>query len=235
MQYPDAQTSHGECDIVPNMNPFRPENSWDYENGFYLTTHPKRIGKLLAQYEIYKLITSLPGQVVELGVFKAASLMRLLTFRELLENSDSRQIVGFDSFGSFAPQNEATDAAFISEFEIEAGTGFSAETIDAFIRAKPFANYELIAGDVTSTVPKFLTAKLHFQIALLHLDLDVYGPTKAMLDLLYPRIVRGGVVMVDDYAHTPGATRAVNEFLERTPQQLTKSSIAHIPAYFTKA
>lgn len=221
--------------MMPGINPFRPESAWDYENGFYLTTHPKRIGKLLAQYEIYKLIMGLPGQVVELGVFKGTSLMRLLTFRELLENSNSRQILGFDNFGTFPPQSEAADAAFISEWEIEAGTGFSVEAVDAFIRAKPFANYELIAGDVTSTVPDFLTANPHFRIALLHLDLDVYGPTKEMLDLLFPRIVPGGVVMVDDYAHAPGATRALDEFLERSPQQLIKSPIAHIPAYFTKS
>ena len=45
------------------------DKAWDYENGFFLTSHPTRIGKLLAHYELYKRIVELPGQVVECGVF----------------------------------------------------------------------------------------------------------------------------------------------------------------------
>ena len=43
------------------------EQQWDYENGFYLTSHLTRIPKMLAHYELYKSIINLPGQVVECG------------------------------------------------------------------------------------------------------------------------------------------------------------------------
>ena len=74
---------------------------WDSENIFYLKSDVTRISKLLYQYEIYKKILKLPGDVVECGVFKGASLVRLLTFRENLENTFSRKIIGFDAFGKF--------------------------------------------------------------------------------------------------------------------------------------
>jgi hypothetical protein len=76
-------------------------NVWDYENGFYWFSSPTRLNKMLAHYELYKSIVGLPGDIFELGVYKAASLIRLATFRNLLENDFSRKIVGFDAFGKF--------------------------------------------------------------------------------------------------------------------------------------
>jgi hypothetical protein len=54
---------------------FNTDNEWDYENGFYLTSHVTRLCKLLAQFELYKSIVNLPGHVVECGVYKGASLI----------------------------------------------------------------------------------------------------------------------------------------------------------------
>ena len=80
------------------------ENAFDYENGFALTADPYRLGNILAHYELYKKILHIPGDVVELGVFKGNSLIQFATFRHLLENDKSRKIVGFDAFGYFPTQ-----------------------------------------------------------------------------------------------------------------------------------
>lgn len=52
------------------------EKSWEYENGFYLTCQPNRLGKFLAHYELFKETLHLPGAIVECGVFKGISLCR---------------------------------------------------------------------------------------------------------------------------------------------------------------
>ena len=57
--------------------------TFTYENNFYLSCSPERIGKLLAHYELYKLTRDLPGAMVECGVFKGASLARFSMFRDL--------------------------------------------------------------------------------------------------------------------------------------------------------
>ena len=79
----------------------KPFYKWDYENGFYWFSPKERLNKLLAHYELYKLITNLPGHIFELGVYKASSLIQFASFRDSLENNYSRKIVGFDIFGSF--------------------------------------------------------------------------------------------------------------------------------------
>ena len=59
------------------------EDIWNSENIYYLKTDINRISNLITHYEIYKKIISLPGDVVECGVFKGISLTRFLTFREI--------------------------------------------------------------------------------------------------------------------------------------------------------
>ncbi len=54
------------------------------------------------------------------------------------------------------------------------------------------------------------------QIALLRLDTDWYESTRHELHHLFPRLVSGGVLIVDDYGHWKGARQAVDEYLDST-------------------
>jgi len=215
---------------------FDMDKKWDYENGFYLTSDLKRIPKMLAQYEIYKLITNLPGHVVECGVFKGSSLMRLCTFREILESPFSRKIIGFDAFGSFPRQDNPLDDAFINEFEEMAGTGISKNELSELVRMKGFKNVELIEGNLEHTLPGYIEERPELQISLLHVDVDVYRPTLTILNHLFDRVVPGGVIIFDNYAVVPGETQAVGEFIREAniELQLRKMPISHMPTYCVK-
>ena len=101
---------------------FDPQKSFEYENGFYLTTPLSRIGKLLAHYELYKKIIDIPGEVVECGVFKGASLVRWASFRNLLETPWSRRIIGFDTFDTFPLPDDPGELAYVERFISAAGS-----------------------------------------------------------------------------------------------------------------
>jgi hypothetical protein len=66
-----------------------------------------------------------------------------------------------------------------------------------------------ISGDVSSTLTE---GPLPEKIALLRLDTDWYESTKLELEVLFPRLVKGGILIIDDYGHWEGARKAVNEF-----------------------
>ncbi len=53
------------------------------------------------------------------------------------------------------------------------------------------------------------------KIALLRLDTDWYESTKHEMEHLFPRLARGGVLVIDDYGHWQGARKAVDEYLEK--------------------
>ena len=204
------------------------------ENSFYLLSHPSRMAKLLAHYELYRKIIALPGAIVEMGVYKGASSMRSATFRNILENAHSRPLIGFDAFGSFPSDDVADeeDRRFIDRFESTGGPGIAKDDLAALLDGKGFANTHLVEGDIFETLPPFLESRPAFKIALLHLDLDVYEPTAFALDRLIPHMVSGGLVVFDDYGIVKGATRAADAACTRLGAKMAKLSNYEIPAYF---
>lgn len=213
---------------------FDADKKWDYENGFYLTSHVSRIPKLLAHYELYQSIIDLPGHVVECGVFKGASLIRFCTFREILESPFSRKIIGFDAFGKFPQQDSTEDQKFIEKFERDAGDGISVDELKKVFAYKGFENYELVQGDVIETIPAYVESHPELKIALLHIDVDVYTPSVAILNNLFERVVRGGLIVLDDYGTVAGETNAVDEYIAEQDIAVEKLPISHIPCYIRK-
>ena len=52
------------------------------------------------------------------------------------------------------------------------------------------------------------------------MDTDWYESTRHELEHLYPRLVSGGVLLIDDYGHWAGSRKAVDEWLEQTGERL---------------
>jgi O-methyltransferase len=71
------------------------------------------------------------------------------------------------------------------------------------------SHVRLVKGKVEDTVPKNAPEK----IALLRLDTDWYESTRRELVHLFPRLVPGGVLIIDDYGHWQGARKAVDEYI----------------------
>lgn len=213
---------------------FEIDKQWDYENGFYLTSHLTRLPKMLAHYESYKSIINLPGHIVECGVFKGASFIRFCTYREILESPYSRKIIGFDAFGKFPEQNNDNDQAFVERFEGLAGDGISVDELKAVFSHKGFNNYELIQGDITDTIPDYASNHPELKIALLHIDVDVYKPSVNILHQLFDRVVSGGLIAFDDFGMVDGETRAIDEFFSERDVIIEKLPISHIPSFVRK-
>ncbi len=220
---------------MANFLGFDPKNKWDYENGFYLTSDCTRMGKMLAHYELYKSITHLPGDVLEFGVYKGCSLIRFAQYREALEATCSRRIIGFDAFGQFpvVPSDSNFDKSFISQFEKQSGNGISKTELEQVFSYKKLHNIELIEGDILDTLAEYLSSNPALKIALLHIDVDVYRPTKYILEKLFERVVKGGLIILDDYGKVEGETRAVDEFF-KGEASIEKLAISHIPAFIRK-
>ena len=72
----------------------------------------------------------------------------------------------------------------------------------------PIDKIEFVQGKVESTLPNTTPEK----IALLRLDTDWYESTKCELEYLFPKLVPGGVLIIDDYGHWDGCRKAVNEY-----------------------
>jgi hypothetical protein len=209
---------------------------YNYENAFYWLSHPSRISKLLAQYELYQKIIDIPGDIIEIGVYKAASLIRFATFRQTLENDSARKIIGFDAFGAFPRENISlpSDRDFIENFERNGGEGLSAEEVTSIIDHKGFKNIHLVPGNIFNTLEIYLDKFPSTRISMLHLDVDVKEPTQYALEKLYERIVPNGLVVIDDYGLVEGATEAIEYFAKKNKLNIQKTTHYTIPAYIKK-
>jgi hypothetical protein len=209
---------------------------WEYENGFYLTSHSSRLAKSIMHWELYKHIINLPGEIVECGVYKGASLIRFATFREMSESQYSRKIIGFDIFGKFPITEDLDDNQFIQGFENAGGDGIPKTDLMNVLSKKGFDNIELIEGNVLDTIPSYIEKNPHLKVALLHIDVDVYNATKCSLENLFDKVVTGGVIILDDYGTAPGETRAVDEFINTKSRNILiqKNPFYKVPCYIIK-
>lgn len=211
------------------------KKSFEYENNFYLSCDNSRLGKFIAHYELFKRAIDKQGAIVECGVFKGTSLVRFAGFRELLDKNQERKIVAFDTFGDFPLTDFVPDKKLRDKLITDAGSqSISTSQLMEVLRHKESgAVVELIAGDISKTVPEYVNHHPELKITLLNIDADIYEPSVAILKYLYPLVISGGVIMLDDYGVFPGETKAVDEYFNGKIE-IKKLSYSKTPRYIIK-
>jgi len=210
----------------------------------------RRIGlaKFIAHVMLFREIVDLPGSIVECGVFKGASLLTFVKLVEVLCPGDSlKRVIGFDTFSGFvslAPEDGAPDE---SRRKVVGGwnAGDFLPTLERVIDVTQHDSMvprvkrvELVKGDIRVTVPQYVKEHPGLRICLLHLDVDLYEPTLAALEHLYPLVVPGGIVVLDEYAMPgfPGETAAFDRYFGDEAPKLVKFPFTPTPGgYFRKA
>jgi O-methyltransferase len=188
----------------------------------YTMTSPERIFSLCEAVK-YVQNNNIEGDIVECGVWKGGSMMAVA--ETLLREGDvSKDLYLFDTFeGMPAPTENDVD---ISGVNAETLMNDSQKDNDKSVwclapmeivtEALSKTNYpkekvHFIKGMVEQTIPIYVPKK----IALLRLDTDWYESTKHEMEHLFPRLSKGGVLIVDDYGHWQGAKKAVDEYLKK--------------------
>lgn len=183
-----------------------------------MTSHA-RLDALINSVE-HVVSSGTPGALVECGVWRGGSMMAVAL--ALLRLGDTeRELYLFDTYsGMTAPSEQDVDSAY-DGFSLsgmwqrrrrgEGGwSGVPADRVREAMASTgyPLERVHLVEGPVEETLP----AAAPSEIALLRLDTDWYASTRHELEHLYPRLVAGGVLVLDDYGHYAGARRAVDEY-----------------------
>jgi O-methyltransferase len=156
----------------------------------------------------YIVLTGIQGDFVECGVFFGGASM--LIAKTLLSLEDvSRELWLYDSFEGFVGKQAPDDVTWYGDsINSVLNDFYSISLANMNSVGYPLDRIRLVKGDIEETS---LDGPLR-DIALLRLDTDTYHSTKAELEQFYPRLVRGGVVIIDDYGHAFGARRATDEY-----------------------
>lgn len=177
------------------------------------------LARFLYQSEVFQKVLDVHGSIVELGVLWGGGVMSYAKLSAIYEPYNTqRKIIGFDTFSGFSkiaeedstgtsPHLKVGGLAVDSKTDIEAAVALHDE--NRFLNQ--IGKVELVKGDATETIPRYLEENPHTVVSLLNLDVDVYEPTKVALELLVPRMPKGAVIMFDELnaKQWPGETLAV--------------------------
>jgi len=193
----------------------------------FTLTSPERIVSLIrAVKHIEK--NKIDGDIVECGVWKGGSIMAILKVLKDL-NSFDRNIYLYDTFeGMSEPtemdesfKGESATTAYLTKNEfwnrIECLSPLQEVQNNVKTINYPTAKIHFIKGKVEETIPNI---KIPDKIAVLRLDTDWYESTLHELEYLFPKLVKGGIIIIDDYGHWQGCKKAVDEYIDKKNLEL---------------
>jgi len=203
-----------KLDITPSMG-----SHWNLHSNTFIDRIA--LSRILYFDKIYQDIINIPGVICEFGVQWGASLVTLMNLRGIHEPYNySRKIIGFDTFSGFSHVDEQ-DGGRVSIGDYRTVENYQ-EQLEEILRIheanSPIGHinkFELVKGDVSITCEQWLDNNPHAIISLAIFDMDVYKPTKDVLEKIIPRLVKGSLVVFDELncPDFPGETAAVQEVL----------------------
>ncbi|WP_044553728.1 TylF/MycF/NovP-related O-methyltransferase [Azospirillum lipoferum] len=199
----------------------------------------------LVRYELFKKILDVPGCVAEFGVYNGQGLMSFAQFSAILEpNHVQRVIYGFDTFEG-VPHVSKEDAAPGTAENIRVG-GFRVDSYDRLTQAIALFDHNrfighrpkvaLVKGDIRESVSRFLEENPHVIFAMLYLDIDIFEPTRIVLDTLLERVPKGGIVAFDELNTPayPGETMALLRTMDLGQVELKRLPFCSRISYFVR-
>lgn len=185
---------------------------------------------------LFSTASALDGWVAECGCAAGLSFLQLCSIQAQHAPSwQGEQFQVFDSFGGLSdPEAKDLDTSGMEAHNAQRVLGmtragnmaFAFETVSNRILAR-FPRVELHRG----WLPASLGGIAEHTYRFVHVDVDLYEKTLGCFEYFYPRLIRGGTIVTDDY-NWPGGRRAVDEFCAShglTPR-LTNTNQAYLVA-----
>jgi hypothetical protein len=200
------------------------------------------VAKFLYLNELYQHIIKLPGVIMEFGTWWGQTLVQFQNLRAVYEPyNHTRKVIGFDTFEGY-PQASNKDG--VSDL-VKAGQyavspdymNYLSELLNYHEQENTLSHmkkYELVKGDATQSIQSYLESHPETIIALAYLDMQLYEPTKGVLEAIQPYLIKGAVIAMDELNCTdfPGETLAFRESIGLSKYQAFRSQFLPDRTYF---
>lgn len=199
------------------------------------------LSRILFMHELYQKQLTVHGVIMEFGVFWGQDLAFFESFRGIYEPyNHNRKIIGFDTFSGFPSVHEKDGTHEViapGQFSVTKDYEMYLEKILMYHeKESPISHmkkFELIKGDASEKLEKYLKDHPETIISLAYFDFDLYKPTKACLKLIKNHITKGTVIGFDEL-NTPdyeGETLAFEEELGLKNHRIVHSMYSTVNSY----
>ena len=212
----------------PSPNLWFPIDNWPLFAGVM------NIARFLSIYELIKKVIYLPGHLCELGCWNGTNLVFMAKVFQILRSKDYTKVFGFDSFEGL----EEFGGADIS-VDTKTDYNYGGDLLRLRDILKLYSlddSVNIINGDILKTLPEFLEEKKDIRFSFIYFDADLYAPTKLGIELLWPKLLSGGIMVFDEYNDVdfPGETTAVHEVLGESVELFSVPNTRQPTAYLVK-
>jgi hypothetical protein len=152
----------------------------------------------------------IPGDFIETGVWRGGCCILMRGILAANQVHD-RKVYVADSFdGVPPPKPDLYPADRGSEFHLHRELAIPLEVVKSNFDRYGLLDDQVVfvEGDFCDTLPLLNCERF----ALIRLDGDLYESTYVALEQLYPRVPRGGFVIIDDYGVAPACKEAVYDY-----------------------
>jgi hypothetical protein len=234
----EKDITNGNQDNLPS------KGNYDNFNNFIFSDDIKLMGKLLHRFDFFLKTKDLPGDIVEIGVFKGSGVVSFSKFIKIFSPNSNKKVIGFDIFDSddaniiLNKDNVIDKETMNVVYDRVNKNDLKIDSVISNIKKSNILDdkYSLIKGDVEDTLPQFLIDNPGFRISLLYIDVDIERPTYNSLKYLWDRILPGGYILFDEYEyHKFSESCGVEKFLkEKNINYCVKSTDWIAPTAYIK-
>ena len=205
----------GLCDKGLEVN----KDYWNWTLVGYLTF--PSLQRILNLAWIYELQKKSSGSILEFGVHFGSSFAQLINLRSIHEPYNyARHIYGFDTFDGFAGVTNRDAFASQGDFKVSDRFEEHLQVLCALHEElapkSHIKKFSLLKGNAPDKLRELISARPELVVSLAIFDMDIYKPTKEVLQLLKPHLHKGSILVFDEFncPHFPGETLAVMEELD---------------------
>lgn len=211
---------------------------FDSFNYFIFSNDTKVFDKLASKIYFVNKTINIPGDIVELGVFKGSGMFSWLKTCNFF-SIKNKKVLGFDLFDENTLVKSIKTADKDLMKKLFSQRNFKIKNYEKLLiknlKENIFSNYEIIKGDVSITVKRYLKKNIGFRTSLVNFDLDIFKPTYDCLNLLWPRLTKGGIFLFDEYAINEWSeSDAVDRFVKEKDLKLINTNLSSPSAFLIK-
>ena len=194
--------------------------------------YPKLLSIIKSIKEIQR--KKVKGIFLEAGVALGGSLVLIAAY------SKNQKIKGYDTFGLIPPPTKDDPQKSFERYKVIASgkskgingqiyygyredlISFVSSKIENLTKKNAFNRTELIKGKIQETM------KINEKVAFAHIDVDWYESVKYCIENIWPKLNKGGILILDDYFFYEGCKKAVDKYFDKRNDYILYKLISEI-------
>lgn len=180
--------------------------------------------RVLAHYQLYNKVSNATGSIVKCGVTKEG-FSSFVNFMGFLVTNQTHSSIAFEKVDGRRGNLRYSLKPYAKQRGITENTSQAQQLI---------AKTLFINGNIGDTIPAYLIENPELKISYLHVDLDDYEASLTTLQFFYPRLIHGGILVLDNYYKKEDDYEAATDYFANDRVTFNNFAVNRGPHYFIR-